>query len=826
MIFYVNCFILLLSLNSAGYAALSVSPTLVSTTDNRPVFTVTGAGAQGVTWALSPSLGSLSTTSSRAVYIPPAGLMQVQTISLTATDALNHALVAKASINVYPNIRVSVHPAIFDITGAGTQAFTAKVSSTSNTAVRWSVTSPAATVSSSGVFTTPGVAVDTNVTLTATSLANSRKIGTALIRLHPSQNIKFTTQANGLQTVVFNGVNYNYVYGEDLVTSLTSLAPGGTPNRFAPQCRSVFDAVSVTKTCTGGSTPATVRVDYTTPDSSTITAAIKITNHGTTDTITNAQLSVLGVDVVQFDLSNGKSRVLSVDNLNPISFVNYLTGQWAIWNNAPSPDVILNVTCGWTTFCKNQPDILNILPGQTKTASFSLRFTPNPTLAPIDLAPEAYAAFNKAYPSVVNWPDRRPIMAWFIADTNKQSAVNPRGYLQQPNLDVANVANFKAQVLAQAQNIIGLMKARPVQPQGLLIWDLEGQEFIQATTYIGDPRIFSKGYAPEMDATADQLFALFKNAGYKVGITLRPQQLQWGTQLPSTCQYNLDNDFKDYYIKVDNAFGQRFFACYDPNGVNWALIPTGNGGQTFNQSTQSNSVTALLMSKVTYAHARWGTTLYYVDTAVWHGGAPLPADTFRQLQLAFPDSIFIPEQSSLPTMGVSLPFADPKNSDAPKFAPVTWRFVYPNGGIGVYLANCQGTCWTNNYNDFVTGQKVGDMPIYPQPTQMSPAQLQQIESMILSARSQTSSITVTDSSTGSSYSYQGTPSTIYQYPVKMRVYFAPSPARAAVSTTFCESGQLLGQHTCSLNLSGLVTAQVRYYDFAGNLVLAQTSGPR
>ena len=118
------------------------------------------------------------------------------------------------------------------------------------------------------------------------------------------------------------------------------------------------------------------------------------------------------------------------------------------------------------------------------------------------------------------------------------------------------------------------------------------------------------------------------------------------------------------------------------------------------------------------------------------------------------------------------------------------------------------------------------MPIYPQPTQMSPAQLQQIESMILSARSQTSSITVTDSSTGSSYSYHGTPSTIYQYPVKMRVYFAPSPAQAAVSTTFCESGQLLGQHTCSLNLSGLVTAQVRYYDFAGNLVLAQTSGPR
>lgn len=826
MIFKATYFLLLSLTAGVGYAALSVSPTQVSTADNRPVFTVTGAGAQGVTWALSPNLGSLSTTSLQAVYTPPPGLMQVQTVSLTATDALNPALVAKASINVYPNITVSVQPAVIDITGAGTQAFTATVSSTLNTAVRWSVNSTLGTVSSSGVFTTPGVSVDTNVTLTATSLANSRKFGTALIRLHASQNIKFTTQANGLQTVVFNGVDYNYVYGEDLVTSLTSLAPGGTPNRFAPNCRGVFDTVSVTKTCTGGSTPATVRVDYSTPDSSTITAAIKITNNSATDTITDAQLSVLGVDVPQYDLSNTKSRVLPVDGLNPISFVNYLTGQWGIWNNAPSLDVILNVTCGWTTFCKNQPDILNILPGQTKTASFSLRFTPNLSLAPVDFAPEAYAAFNKAYPSVVNWPDRRPIMAWFIADTAKQSAVNPRGYLQQPTLDVSNVPNFKAQVLAQAQTIIGLMKARPVQPQGLLIWDLEGEEFTQATTYVGDPRVLSQGYAPEMDATADQLFALFKTAGYKVGITLRPQQLQWGTQLPSTCKYNIDNDFKDYYINVNNPFGQRFFACYDPNGVNWALIPTGNGGQTFYQSTQPNSVTALLMSKVAYAHARWGTTLYYVDTAVWHGGAPLPADTFRQLQLAFPDSIFIPEQSSLATMGVSLPFADPKNSSAPTFAPVSWRYAYPNGGIGVYLANCQGTCWTNNYNDFVLGQKIGDMPIYPQPTQMSPPQLQQIESMILSARSQGSSITVTDSSTGSSYSYQGTPSTIYQYPVKMRVYFAPSPAQAALSTTFCESGQWLGQSTCSLNLNGLLTAQVRYYDFAGNLVLSQTPGPR
>ncbi len=87
------------------------------------------------------------------------------------------------------------------------------------------------------------------------------------------------------------------------------------------------------------------------------------------------------------------------------------------------------------------------------------------------------------------------------------------------------------------------IKSRPVQPQGIIIWDLEGQEFIQPTTYVGDPRVLSQGYAPEMDATADQLFAVFRNAGLKVGITLRPNYLQWGkaADMPATCHYDSNN---------------------------------------------------------------------------------------------------------------------------------------------------------------------------------------------------------------------------------------------------------------------------------------------
>ena len=807
-----------------GVQAISVTPAVVSVTSNTPVFTVSGAGAQGVTWALSSNVGTLSSTIQKATYTPPSSVSQAQQLRLTVTDIANPSLTTSATINLVLRSGITVQPSTATLNGATTQNFSAVLTGQGSSGVNWSVTPAIGTISASGVYTAPAVSVDTNVIIKAASKTNTNVFGVAAVTLKAVNVIKFTTQANGLQTLLVNGVNYNYVYGENLVTSVTSVNSSGQAVRTSPSCTSVFDASSVTKTCANGSAPLTVRVQFNTPDASTIAASVQVTNNSSTDTLNMVQLSLLGIDTPQYDLT--KSRAADLDTANPASYVNFISGQWGIWNTAPSPDVKIALHCGWTTFCKNQPEISNIGPNQTKTTGIAVRFSADTKLSTVDFMPEAYAAFRAAYPAVLNWPDRRPIMAWFIADYQKRSATNPRGYLQIPTLDVSNTAAFSAAVMGQAQRILSLMKARPVQPQGLLIWDLEGQEFIQATTYVGDPRVLGQGYAPEMDAVADQVFALFSNAGYKTGITLRPQQLQWGTQLPQTCQYDVDNDFKDYYIKFDNPFGQRFFSCYDPAGANWSLIPQGNGGQTFYPSSQPDKVTALLMSKVAYAHKRWGTTLYYVDTAVSHGGAPLPADTFRQLEQAFPDCLFIPEQSYLPTLGATIPFADPKNGSVPKFAPVTWRYAYPTGGLGIYLANCQGSCWTTNYNDFVLGQRIGDMPIYPQPIQMSPAQLQQIESMILSARSQSSDITVVDSVTGSTYSYHGAASTVYQYPVKMRVYFSDTPANAAASTTYCEAVQWLGESKCNLNLQGLVTAQIRYYDFAGKLVLSNNPGPR
>jgi hypothetical protein len=403
-------------------------------------------------------------------------------------------------------------------------------------------------------------------------------------------------------------------------------------------------------------------------------------------------------------------------------------------------------------------------------------------------------------------------------------------------MDVSNIPAFTSAVMAQAQSILSSIQTRPVQPQGIVIWDVEGQEFAQPTSYIGDPRVLAPcpvisgpcGYAPEMNATADQVFALFRNAGLKVGVALRPDYLQWGpaANLPTTCNSNASPAFIDYYVAVDAPFLQKFYACFAAN--TWTLVPTGNGWQTVYQKSQVQQVINLLLAKVAYARARWGTTLYYVDSTVWNGGAVMTADIFRALQTAYPDSLFMPEQSYVGTMAVAIPYATIGGALSTPYSQAVWRYAYPSGAQVTNISNCAGNqaCWSSNALNFAIGQRIGDIAIYSEPQQLSPVELNTIENMILHARKEAGSITVTDFSTGTAYSYTGTPATIYpQYPVKMRVYFADTAADLPSSTTFCENGSWMGTNSCMLNLTGLTVAQIRYYDFEGNLVVTEPAGP-
>src|SRR6202158_2997697 len=90
-------------------------------------------------------------------------------------------------------IKISVSPASATLVSNQKQQFTATVSGTSNTSVKWSAT--AGSVDANGFFTAPTVTAQTNLVVKATSNADSSKSSNVTITVDPvsNQGLKITT---------------------------------------------------------------------------------------------------------------------------------------------------------------------------------------------------------------------------------------------------------------------------------------------------------------------------------------------------------------------------------------------------------------------------------------------------------------------------------------------------------------------------------------------------------------------------------------------------------------------------------------------------------
>jgi len=277
---------------------------------------------------------------------------------------------------------------------------------------------------------------------------------------------------------------------------------------------------------------------------------------------------------------------------------------------------------------------------------------------------------RQSFPFLVNWPDRRPIARWFISEGSDTSATNPRGYLWDTKINVANQTAFSALILAQTDSVIANLNAMTPKPQGVIMWDLEGQEFQQPFTYVGNPPKLHE-ISPEMDVIADQMFAKVKAAGYLIGMTLRPSDFQTGTVLPSTC-HNDDINLRDVFIRTDAAYPYRGYICTAPN--TWTQA--GNRLPNYQKISNDDSTTlGFLEAKVKYAHARWGARLFYVDSTVYTQGASFNAYVFRQLQIDFPDCLFFPENFNYEYWSAGAPYK--QGNQGYLDTPVLAKFMYP-----------------------------------------------------------------------------------------------------------------------------------------------------
>jgi uncharacterized protein (TIGR03437 family) len=172
-------------------AALSVtmSPTTATLTGGQSQqfsATVNNGQGGGVTWAISPAVGSIDQTGN---YSAPATVSASQKVTVTATSVDDPSKSASATVTLNPpttvNVTVSISPTTVTLSNGQSQQFTATVTNAINTGVLWSITpsTGAGTLDSNGNYTAPATITVTKATITVQSLQDPSKSANATVTL-------------------------------------------------------------------------------------------------------------------------------------------------------------------------------------------------------------------------------------------------------------------------------------------------------------------------------------------------------------------------------------------------------------------------------------------------------------------------------------------------------------------------------------------------------------------------------------------------------------------------------------------------------------------
>jgi hypothetical protein len=246
-----------------------------------------------------------------------------------------------------------------------------------------------------------------------------------------------------------------------------------------------------------------------------------------------------------------------------------------------------------------------VQPGQTDSFTVSLRFAPSLTSSG-SVAADAYQNWAKTWPQQLNWTDRRAIGTVYLASSPSGDPSKPGGFPNNPrryfndsspdDFDVtteAGLQRFQTRILQQASAVVTNLST--LNAQGAITWDIEGEQYPQATSYVCSPDQIAQ-VAPEMESTVsdigspfhgmkldDAYFKTITNAGFRVGVCVRPQQFT----------LNADGTAQQVYLP-------------------------------------DSAIAAQLIRKIGYAHSRWGATLFYIDSTVEANGGVLDATIFQQ----------------------------------------------------------------------------------------------------------------------------------------------------------------------------------------------------
>ena len=306
--------------------------------------------------------------------------------------------------------------------------------------------------------------------------------------------------------------------------------------------------------------------------------------------------------IIPASFSGGTLDITNQDVASPLM----IGLPWPV-DSAKTTFPLLVLTGGDSMLPSSFPFIDRQVPAKgTLSFKIGLRFGPRGT-STYQLAGDIYQQMAASFPQKLRWPDRRPIAQIVLASQNGSYPTNPRCWFGDSSVDTttpAGVAAFQKRLLALADQAVAICKAE--NAQGAITWDIEGEQFPQNTTYIGDPRLIPL-LDPEMEGVVKAYFKKFTSAGLRIGMTIRPQQLVL-----------YDNYRQAYQEEVA-----------DPG--------------------------KLMIQKMTYAYKTWGATLFYVDS---NGAPDDPMDPkfFQEVAAALPNVLVIPEHANMEYYSITAPY--------------------------------------------------------------------------------------------------------------------------------------------------------------------------
>lgn len=266
------------------FVAVSPVTTTVSVAHTQQfTATVTGATNTAVTWSVAGG-SSNGTISMVGLYTAPASVPNPAKVTVTATSQADSSKFASATVTVQAGVQVQ--PAAVPLQVNGVQQFTATVMGSTSQAVTWTVLGGPAngTVTPSGLYTAPAAVPNpAQVTVQATSVADTTQSGTAIVTVNPATasvavnpnpasvaafaTQQFLASVNNLSNTALTWQVNGTTGGSKQFGLISSaglyVAPGAVPTKSNGQGDSVTTTVMVTavsqaNTSVSGSSTVTV----------------------------------------------------------------------------------------------------------------------------------------------------------------------------------------------------------------------------------------------------------------------------------------------------------------------------------------------------------------------------------------------------------------------------------------------------------------------------------------------------------------------------------------------------------------------------------------